>query len=121
MNGHHSRTIGFLLTSHPYRVRSPRSDVDFVLAAMAMDYQVEVYFLGHSILQLSRHRALDESGLPAGYRAWASLPEMGEFSVFAEQEWLHDGSEDYLLPVTGLNEKQMRDQWRRCMQSLVLQ
>lgn len=108
------------MTGHPYRRRSPRSEVDFVLAAMAMDYQVEIYFLGSAILQLSMNRELDGSGLPAGYRAWASLPEMGEFRIFAEQDWLSNASQDLMLPVIGLDQKQMREQWRNCMQSVVL-
>ncbi len=80
-------TIGLLLRSPPYGSREPRAELDLALAALTLDYAVEVYFTGDSLLQLARDKSPGAAGLPAGYRAWAALPELGEIRLFAETAW----------------------------------
>jgi hypothetical protein len=61
--------------------------------------------------------------LPAAYRAWASLPDIGEARLFAAEDWLQrlnlQGSR-LLVPVHGLNPDEMRRTWRRCTHSMVM-
>ncbi len=53
-----------------------------------MDFTLEVYFLGSALMQLAEDRDGKAAMLPAGYRAWAALPDLAEVAVFAEPEWL---------------------------------
>jgi sulfur relay (sulfurtransferase) DsrF/TusC family protein len=112
--------FALLIRSHPYQRRSARAELDVALAALVMDYRVEVYFLGSSVLQLLVERNSEAAGLPPAYRAWASLPELGECSLFAQQHWLdklsHSGSE-LLLPVQVMGSG---PGWRHCKYSMVI-
>ncbi len=115
--------LALLVRSAPYQRRSPRNELDVALAALAMDFRVEVYFLGSSILQLIPERDPRPALLPAAYRAWAALPEMGEFSLYAEQAWLDrlvEWNEPLLMPIQGLSAEQIRTGWRNCDHSMVI-
>ena len=115
--------LALLVRSDPYQRRSPRNELDVALAALAMDFRLEVYFLGSSILQLLAERDPRAALLPAAYRAWASLPEMGEAVLYGEQTWLDRLAEwraELVMPVNGLSRTQLRRHWRHCDYSMVI-
>jgi sulfur relay (sulfurtransferase) DsrF/TusC family protein len=121
--GRDSRVIALLVRSHPYLRRSARAELDVALAALAMEFRVEVYFIGSAVLQLLTERDCAPAALPAAYRAWASLPDLGEVGLFAERAWLERlaASESALsIPVEPLDPDQMRRRWRRCGRSMVV-
>jgi len=116
-------SIGLVIRSCPYLQRSARSQLDVALVTAVLEQPLRLYFLGDSILQLQNGRALEKSGLPAGYRAWASLPDLTEVSVFAEPSWLHriSGAElKTLLTVVPKTVAAMRADWQGCGKVLVL-
>ena len=115
--------FALLVRSHPYQRRSARAELDVALAALIMDYRLEVYFIGPSILQLLTDRNTEPAQLPAAYRAWASLPDLGEFALFAEQQWLDrlvETNSRLLMSVRGLDPGLLRQRWRHCDYSMVL-
>ena len=116
---------GFALVvrAHPYQRRSARAELDIALAALTMDFRVEIYFVGASILQLLAERNAGPAALPAAYRAWASLPDLGECGMFAEQSWvdrLATADVELVIPVQGLNPDDWQLAWRRCDYSMVV-
>jgi hypothetical protein len=61
--------------------------------------------------------------LPAGYRAWAALPELTALRAYAERAWLERcarDSIDLLLPVQALDAAGMKARWRECRHVLLL-
>lgn len=117
------RSLALIVRNPPYRQRAARADLDLALAAAALDYQLEVYFLAGSILQLSSQRETGVALLPPGYRAWATLPGLADFRAFAEVQWLDRCAQmsiELILPVAGLQAEEMSAGWRRCRHVLVL-
>lgn len=118
-----SRALALLVRSQPYQRRSARAELDVALAAMAMDFRVEVYFIGSAILQLQSDRDCTPALLPAAYRAWAALPDLGEFGLYAEQPWLDRlaaAEIPLMMPVQAMDAAEMRQRWRTCDYSMVL-
>jgi sulfur relay (sulfurtransferase) DsrF/TusC family protein len=118
-----TRTIGLLVRSLPYRQRSARAQLDVALVAAALEQQVRLYFLGAAVLQLQPERAPDAAKLPPGYKGWASLPELGEVTAFAEPGWLDRLSKFQgapILAVTPLTRQEMRTDWQACDRIVVL-
>jgi sulfur relay (sulfurtransferase) DsrF/TusC family protein len=116
-------SLALLLRGGAYAHRSARADVDFALAAAALDFSLEVYFLGDAITQLAVGRKPDAARLPPGYRAWASLPELGQARLFAERTWLDRCEQRGIRPLAGLEgleRDELRARWRRCSHALVL-
>jgi sulfur relay (sulfurtransferase) DsrF/TusC family protein len=117
------RTIGLLVRSLPYQQRSARGQLDVALVAAALEQHVRLYFLGAAVLQLQPERSPAAAKLPPGYRGWASLPELGEVTAFAEPVWL-DRLAKYqrapILAVTPLTRQEMRMHWQACDRILVL-
>ena len=123
MDPHADRRLALIVRGRPYERRAPRADLDLALAAAALDFQLEVYFLGPALLQLAADRDGAAAHLPPGYRAWAALPDLADVQVFGEREWLRrcrDRGIDLLLPVSGQEEGQMRAGWRQCRTALVV-
>jgi sulfur relay (sulfurtransferase) DsrF/TusC family protein len=115
--------LGLVVRGHSWHLRAARADLDFALAAAAMDFSLEVYFLGPALLQLAADRDSKGAMLPAGYRAWAALPELADAVVFAEREWLEYCDRSairLLLPVQGLDAEALRTGWRQCRHVLVV-
>ncbi len=84
---------------------------------------VEIYFTGDAILQLAADKAAAGAGLPAGYKAWSALPDLGCVQVFAESSWVGRCQRRgiaLVLPVAGLDPAGMKQRWRRCGHVLVL-
>ena len=115
--------IGLIVRHPPWRHRAARADVDLALAAAAMDFRIEAYFLGSALLQLAAERDSRVALLPTGYRAWASLSELTDARVYAEPAWLDECARrciPLLLDPEPLNPAAMRDSWRRCRHVLVV-
>ena len=81
-------SLALIVHSLPYRQRSARADIDLALAATAMDIHLEVYFVGASLLQIIDDKNSKPALLPAGYRAWGALADLGDANLFAETDWL---------------------------------
>jgi len=114
--------MGLIVRHPPWRQRAARADVDLALAAAAMDFRIEVYFLGSALLQLAAERDSRLALLPTGYRAWASLPGLSDVRVYAEQAWLDECRRrgiPLLLDPEPLSPAAMRDGWRRCRHVLM--
>lgn len=117
------KSLAILVNSAPYDRRVARSDIDFALAAAALDFDLQVFFSGNSLLQLVAQRDPAPALLPRGYRAWAALPDLADVQIFAEQDWL-----DYceaqgmklVMSVTGLKPSEMSQAWRNCRLAMVL-
>ena len=123
MSSAENSSLALIVRRSPYQQRSSRLDLDVALAAAVMDFKVEVYFVGVALLQLIKTRDPAPALLPAGYRAWGSLPDLGDVAVFAENHWLAQFPEpdfSLVLPVTGIETVQMKAAWRRCDYSMVL-
>lgn len=117
------RSLALIVRGLPYARRAPRADLDLALAAAALDFRLEVYFVGPALLQLAADRGGAAAQLPPGYRAWAALPELADVRLFGEHEWLRrceDHGIELFLPVAGLQEGQMRAGWRQCRTTLVV-
>jgi len=120
-NSHSS--LALIVSSPPYQNRVARADIDIALAAAALDFELQVYFSGHSIFQLAADRKTTGAMLPAGYRAWASLPDLAEVKIYAEQRWMDFCTSNRLelvMPVEALSPARMKQAWRNCRHVLVL-
>lgn len=110
-------SLALIVRNHPWRNRAARADLDLALAAAAMDFRIEVYFLGAALLQLAAERDSRPALLSKGYRGWAALPELAETRVYAEQEWL-DRCARHSIPLIlapqGLSVDAMQGGWRHC-------
>ena len=123
MNADASRRVALLVQTGPARSRESRAEVDLALAILALDVELELYFLGDAILQLAKENDLSSAALPAGYKAWAALPELGEVKVFAESAWLTRCERrgiELCLAVEGLGFARMKRGWRACGQVLTV-
>ena len=123
MNADASRRIALLVQTGPARSRESRAEVDLALAMLAMDAELELYFMGDAILQLAKEKDPSAATLPTGYKAWAALPELGEVKVFAESAWLTRCERrgiELCLPVEGLGIARMKRSWRACGQVLTI-
>jgi sulfur relay (sulfurtransferase) DsrF/TusC family protein len=117
------KRLALLVRSRPHRHRAARADLDFALAAAALDFDLDLYFLGAALLQLAAGRDGAAALLPAGYRAWAALPDLTGLRAYAERAWLERCARDcieLLLPVQALGAFEMTDQWRQCRHALLL-
>lgn len=115
--------LALLVRGGPYRQRAARADLDFALAAAALDFDLDLYFLGAALLQLAAGRDGAAALLPAGYRAWGALPDLTRLRAYAEREWLERcarHSIELLLPVQALDAVDMTGRWRRCRHALLL-
>jgi sulfur relay (sulfurtransferase) DsrF/TusC family protein len=116
-------SLALIVRGQPWHRRAARADLDLALAAAAMDYGLEVYFLGGALMQLAANRNSEAAMLPPGYRAWAALPDLAEMRLYAEREWLQrcEGAAiELILPVQALSIDEMRTGWRRCRHVLVV-
>ena len=115
--------LALIVRGHPWHHRAARADLDLALAAAAMDFGLEVFFLGGALMQLAADRDSEAAMLPPGYRAWAALPDLAELRIFAEREWLERcerAAIPLVLPVQALSADEMRAKWRRCRHALVV-
>jgi len=115
--------LALIVQNPPYRNRVARAEVDFALAAAALDFEIRVYFPGPAAMQLVVQRNPMEANLPAGYRAWGALPDLAESRFFVEQRWfdLYQARKlDLAVPVEPLSAEDMRRTWRDSDHVLVL-
>ena len=66
--------LALLVKSGAFDHRTARSEVDLALAASALDFKLEIFFMGAAVLQVVRERDVARALLPGGLRAWAALP-----------------------------------------------
>ena len=117
------RQLALLVRDRPYRRRAARAELDTALAAAAMDFHLELYFLGSAVLQLADGRDPTAALLPPGYRGWSALPDLTEVRAFADTAWLQRCTADgigLVLPVQGLDPAAMAQRWRACSHALLL-
>lgn len=122
MTGSPARSLALLVRTPPCRTREPRAELDLALAALSLDFELEVYFLGDALLQLAGDKDGGDAGLPPGYKGWAALPELGAVRLYAESGWLRRCEQlgiDLLLPVEGVDSSQMKTRWRECERVIV--
>jgi len=114
--------LGLLVRSGPFSGRSARDQLDFALAAAALDFELELYFLGPGILQLLAEHQPEEAALPRGSKGWRSLPDLAEVRAFAPPEAMAGLAADQglLLDVSPLDGVGMAARWRACDQVLVI-
>lgn len=115
--------LGLVVRAAPYARRAPRADLDLALAGAALDFELQVYFLGPAVLQLAADRDVASAQLPAGLRGWSALPSLAEASLFAERDWLkrcERSGIELTAAVTAMAADEMRLAWGRCSQVLVL-
>ena len=118
-----AKRLALIARNPPWACRAARSDVDVALAAAAMDFTLEIYFLGAALMQLAAERDTTEAMLPAGFRAWSALPELSEVTFFGEREWLKRcdrAAIRLLLPVQSLSAEAMQSRWLGCQHVWVL-
>jgi sulfur relay (sulfurtransferase) DsrF/TusC family protein len=121
-NGARKR-LAVLVRSPPYRQRAARADLDPALAAAALDFDLDLYFLGSAVLQLAAGQDGRAALLPAGYRAWAALPGLTGVRAFAQREWVERcrrESIELLLPLQALSADEMAEGWRQCRHAWLL-
>lgn len=83
--------LGLIVHSSGYEQRSARTQLDVAMLAASLDFNLHIYFMGKAVLQLVNRGDTSAALLPAGYRAWASLPELverAELQLYADVEWL---------------------------------
>lgn len=118
--------LGLVIRSSAYAQRSTRTQLDVALLAATLDFNLHLYFIGNAVLQLIGRGDTSVALLPAGYRAWASLPELseqGELQAFAEVAWLDKLSRNGLqtcLPVKACTHFEMRREMIHCDRLLTL-
>ena len=116
-------SLALLVHASPFENRVARADLDLALAAAALDFEIQVYFFGDSILQLASERNSTDALLPGGYRAWSALPDLAETVVYAEKGWLDSCTArgiKLVMDVKGLDHCGMAKNWRRASHVLVL-
>ena len=123
MSARRKLKIALVVNTPPGASREPRAEVDFALAALSLDFELEIYFTGDAVLQLAERKVRSAAGLPAGYGAWAALPDLGSVQVFADSAWVGRCERMGIglsLPVEALGHARMKKNWRRCEQVVVL-
>lgn len=116
-------SLGLIVSRRPYQQRVARADIDLALAAAALDFELRVYFLGRSLMQIAASRDPGEAMLPAGYRAWAALQDLAPTRFFAEPRWLEFCAENGLVllsPPEALDADGMKSHWRDCRHVMVV-
>lgn len=116
------RQLALLVRSRPYRRRAARAELDTALAAAALDFHLELYFLGSAVLQLADGRDPSAALLPPGLRGWSALPDLTEVKAFAPADWLQRCTRDgigLVLPVEGLEPAAMAQRWRACSHAVL--
>lgn len=116
-------SLCLLVTSAPYAGRESRAELDIAMAAAAMDFRLEVYFLDDALLQLANSAQGVAALLPPGLKGWSALPELGEVRLFAEESHLarlQDLGITPMEPVEALDESDMRIRWRSAEKVMVI-
>jgi sulfur relay (sulfurtransferase) DsrF/TusC family protein len=116
-------SLAIIVSSKPYEQRVARANIDLALAAAALDFELRVYFSGSSIFQLAAERQTENAMLPAGYRAWAALPDLAEVRIYVERRWLDiciARGVELSMPVEALNSSGMKRSWRNCQHVMVI-
>lgn len=116
-------SLALIVRDPPFAQRAARADLDVALAASAIDFRLEIFFLGEAVMQLALERDGQAAMLPAGYRAWAALPELAEARMYAETAWLECCERrmiPLLVPVEPLSTAAMSARWRRCQHVMMI-
>jgi sulfur relay (sulfurtransferase) DsrF/TusC family protein len=115
--------LALIVRTRPHRHRETRAELDFALAAAAMDCKVEVYFMSGALLQLASVMDSAKALLPGGYPAWAAVPDLSETRFYADESSLQRFRDDglkWIHPVEALDADTMRQRWRRCDRVVVI-
>lgn len=123
MTARETERLALLVGMRPHQHRETRAELDMALAAAAMDWTIEVHFLGSAVMQLAAARDSINAMLPPGYRGWAAVPDLSDAEFFAETDWLERCTArgiELAVPVAGLASFQMQQRWRQCDRVLAI-
>jgi sulfur relay (sulfurtransferase) DsrF/TusC family protein len=115
--------LALIVNSPPYGLRVARANIELALSAAALDFELQLYFLGSSVLQIVAERDTGDALLPPGYRAWAAVPDLADVRVFAETRWLDfcvANGMDLVMPAQSLDPADMKNGWRSCHHVMVI-
>lgn len=126
MSPHAPFRLGLIVRSTSYLQRSARTQLDVALLAATLDCDLRLYFIGAAVLQLIPKGDTRPALLPAGHRAWASLPELFDkatLQTFVEPAWLEQLQANNVhscLHLQASSPQEMRQDWTACDRLLVL-
>ncbi len=118
--------LGLIVHDSAYEQRSARTQLDVAMLAATLDFNLHIFFIGKALLQLVSRGDTAAALLPAGYRAWASLPDLvdqAELQVYADVEWLERlrrNGQGVCLPVRACSAIEMRREMKLCERLLTL-
>jgi len=102
--------LALVIRSAPWRERSGREALDLATAAVTMDLDLDLFFIGAGVEQLLANRQPGPAAYPAGLKAWAALADFGPVSYYAERaaaERLEQAGGEFLVPVTCIEAGEM--------------
>ena len=115
--------LALVVRDGPYSRRSARARLDFALAAASLEMQLELFFIGAGVQQIIAGGEPADALLPAGLKAWKSLPEMTEIGVWVDDRYwgaLCQPGVTLLLPAEPLSAAAMSQRWSACDRVLVI-
>lgn len=115
--------LGLIVRSAPWQSRSGREALELALAAVTLDFDVELFFLRRGLLQLLPDARPHEASLPPGLRAWASLPALGDVRFWAERESLRRlaaTGHGCIIQPEALDAPELRQRQELCQRLLVV-
>lgn len=123
MTGDSGFRLGLLIRSGPWCGRSSRDQLDIALAAAALGFELELFFMGAGVLQLLADRDGRQAGLPPGHKAWASLTDLAPTRAWVEQgrfEQIQAAGVGWLMTVQAAEAGAMLVRQAQCDRLLVI-
>jgi sulfur relay (sulfurtransferase) DsrF/TusC family protein len=115
--------LALIVRQAPHAQRSARAQLDFALAAAAIETPLEIYFFGDGLWQLTATREPAAAMLPSGLRGWGAIAEMTRVRFFAEPRLCERVSalgQETVVPLEPLECADMHRRWAGCMQVISL-
>lgn len=110
--------LGLLICQPPWKGRSGRDQLDFALAAAALEIELRLFFLNAGVQQLWDDHQPEKAGLPRGLRGWKALPELTCARYFVLESQL--GEHRYWVQPEPVSAAQMMRLQQGCARLMVL-
>jgi sulfur relay (sulfurtransferase) DsrF/TusC family protein len=123
MDGLPAGRLGLVVRNSPFQGRSARDQLDVALAAAAMGYSLDLFFIGQGGLQLLASHEPGAADLPRGSRGWKSLPGLTTVRAFVDPKLaveLAGTGQELLLETTVVSRAEMAERLASCDRALVL-